>query len=302
MLATYSRLTAPLIDLDGPAQTNTIQPQFTAIQPQYTAVPVPVPVPVPVQPQYTSYNPYLQQAQQEALQQEYARQQAEFARQQMDAQAALLHHHQRQEQQREQQQRGPLVPQPTAFGSNNPFAQPPHASPPPSPTIPERATTSPPRGRVPFTLTGPYDVGGRRPRATTARDDRGRDRDRERAPLRPYSTGAEPRRRAGGEGEDERLARVFAGYEGEGVDTFGNVGQLRCVFLLTLVCWVLWANMDECACANVNANVKVWGDGVWTARGAEDGGRGRREEPVLERAGEGEGEEACADEYQQGLD
>ena len=141
MLATYSRLTAPLIDLDGPAQTNTIQPQFTAIQPQYTAVPVPVPVPVPVQPQYTSYNPYLQQAQQEALQQEYARQQAEFARQQMDAQAALLHHHQRQEQQREQQQRGPLVPQPTAFGSNNPFAQPPHASPPPSPTIPERATT-----------------------------------------------------------------------------------------------------------------------------------------------------------------
>lgn len=247
-----SGVNAPLIDLDGPAQTNPIQPQFTSMQPQYTAV---QPQYTSLQPQYTSYNPYLQQAQQEALQQEYARQQADFARQQMEAQSAaaaqqaqqllLQHQHQQQQEQqqreREGQEQQPLVPQPTAFGSNNPFARAP--SPPPSPTIPARPITSPPRDApVPFTLTGTYEGG--RPRAATAREnERDRDRDwdreaRDRAPLRPYSTGAEPttRRHITGAGpsadeeRDERLASVFAGYAGDGVDTFGNVGQLRCVF------------------------------------------------------------------------
>ena len=239
-----SGVNAPLIDLDGPAQTNPIQPQFTSMQPQYTAV---QPQYTSLQPQYTSYNPYLQQAQQEALQQEYARQQADFARQQMEAQSAtaaqqaqqlLLQHQQQQQQEQQEREQRPLVPQPTAFGSNNPFARAP--SPPPSPTIPARPITSPPRDApVPFTLTGTYE--GRRPRAATAREDN-RDRDVNgerpgRAPLRPYSTGAEPttRRRIAGTGagadeEDERLASVFAGYAGDGVDTFGNVGQLRCVF------------------------------------------------------------------------
>ncbi|KAM5535254.1 hypothetical protein V8D89_011060 [Ganoderma adspersum] len=220
-------MTAPLIDLDGPAQTNPIQPQFTSMQPQYTAV---QPQYTSVQPQYTSYNPYLQQAQQEALQQEYARQQAEFARQQMEAQSAaaaqqaqlLLLQNQQQQQQQKQQEQRPLVPQPTAFGSNNPFAP----SPPPSPTLPARPITSPPRDApVPFTLTGTYE--GRRPATAreTASDTSMIDRERrDRAPLRPYSTGAEPARR---HEEDERLASIFAGYAGDGVDTFGNVGQLR---------------------------------------------------------------------------
>ncbi|PIL31152.1 hypothetical protein GSI_05849 [Ganoderma sinense ZZ0214-1] len=210
-------LTAPLIDFDGPEQTNAIQPQFTSVQPQYTAV---QPQYTSIQPQYTSYNPYLQQAQQEALQQEYARQQAEFARQQMEAQSAAAAQQLLLQQQQQEQPR-PLVPQATAFGSNNPFAP----SPPPSPTIPQRPITSPPRDApVPFTLTGTYE--GRRPATATvtAREIESSREGRERAPLRPYSTGAEPRRRAD---EDERLANLFAGHADDGVDTFGNVGQLR---------------------------------------------------------------------------
>ncbi|KAI1791923.1 hypothetical protein LXA43DRAFT_1094004 [Ganoderma leucocontextum] len=67
-------------------------------------------------------------AQQEVLQQEYAQQRAELARQQMETQSAAAAAQQAQLPgllQQQQQQR-PLVPQPTAFGSNNPFV----ASPP----------------------------------------------------------------------------------------------------------------------------------------------------------------------------
>ncbi|KAI1786832.1 ENTH-domain-containing protein [Ganoderma leucocontextum] len=255
-------LTAPLIDLDGPAQTNTIQPQFTSVQPQYTAV---QPQYTSVQPQYTSYNPYLQQAQQEAMQQEYARQQAEFTRQQMEAQSAMAAQQAQLLLQQQQQQQRPLVPQPTAFGSNNPFI----ASPPPSPTIPERPITSPPRDApVPFTLTGTYD--GRRPTAARNSDTERQDR----APIRPYSTGAEPRRRSTGTGpgadeENEKLANLFAGYTGDGVDTFGNVGQLR------------FGGTEF-------GRLVVQKTGV-AAQSA--GGRGERDEPVLEREG---AEKICA--------
>lgn len=61
------------------------------------------------------------------------------------------------------------------------------------------------------------------------RDSRGRD---DAAFLHPFSTGTEPPRRYGSEREDARLAALFANYTGDGVDTFGNIGQLRCVFLL----------------------------------------------------------------------
>ena len=77
-----------------------------------------------VQPQYTSVNPYLQQQQtsinpffqqQMALQ---AQQEAEYQRQ-FDLQQAALQYQHLMTQQPAQQ---PIQPQPTAFGSNNPFA------------------------------------------------------------------------------------------------------------------------------------------------------------------------------------
>ncbi|TBU48242.1 ENTH-domain-containing protein [Dichomitus squalens] len=210
---------APLIDLDGPAQTIAIQPQFTPMQPQYTSIQPQFtslqPQFTSIQPQFTSFNPYLQQAQQEAMQQEYLRQQAEYARHQLEAEAlAAAQQAQLLLQQQQQLQPQPLSPQRTAFGSNNPFIAGPS-----SPTIPERPITSPPHnGPVSFNLTGTYE--GRRP-ATSF--DEGRER---REASRPYSASTEPRRRGLGE-ENERLANLFANYTGDGVDTFGNTGPLR---------------------------------------------------------------------------
>ena len=66
-----------------------LQPQFT-IQPQFTSV----------MPQFTSFNPYQQQAEQEAAQAEFLRQQQMFILQQQQAQQQ----HQQQQQQQQQQQ------------------------------------------------------------------------------------------------------------------------------------------------------------------------------------------------------
>ena len=157
------------------------------------------------------------------------RQQAEYARQQLEAQSLAASQQAQMlmlQQQQQLPQPQPLSPQRTAFGSNNPFI-----SGPSSPTIPERPITSPPHNApVSFNLTGTYE--GRRP---TTSFDEGRDRDRERRePVRPYSAGTEPRRRGHGIGEEnERLANLFANYTGDGVDTFGNVGPLRCVSSLS---------------------------------------------------------------------
>ena len=130
----------------------------------------------------------------------------------------------------EPQQQQPVVPQPTAFGSNNPFVSHSAASP-TSPALPPRSTSLPSRdGPVAFNLPDTYD--GREPkrhgRAQTEDERREREGERDSAFLRPFSTGTEPpRRRSGGEREDARLASLFANYTGDGVDTFGNVGQLR---------------------------------------------------------------------------
>lgn len=114
-----------------------------------------------LQPQFTSFNPYLQQAQQQAQQEEYLRQQAEWnamqqaqaqaqqqaqqeewQRQQMLAQQQAQQQAQQEEWSRQQQQQqmmfqqqqqqqflmgqqqmhSPIMAQPTGYGSNNPFA------------------------------------------------------------------------------------------------------------------------------------------------------------------------------------
>ncbi|KAI0640316.1 hypothetical protein C8Q77DRAFT_1214559 [Trametes polyzona] len=243
--------TQPLIDATLPLQFTSagIQPQYTAFQPQFTSV---QPQFTSIQPQYTSFNPYLQQAQQEAMQAEYMRQQAEWAQQQellAQQQAAAAAASQYPQQPLVPFQTGfqpvasPLVPQPTSFGSKNPFIAPP--SPPTSPTsstfIPQRAASASVAepGPVSFNLPGTYD-GRPRPQLgspTSPTTSLSQDREREsasappRALLQPFSTGSEPPRKLGGERDHARLASLFENFTGDGVDTFGNTGQLR--FLAT---------------------------------------------------------------------
>ncbi|KAJ2933214.1 hypothetical protein H1R20_g3879, partial [Candolleomyces eurysporus] len=129
-----------------------LRPQFTSIQPQMSTM--------PLQQQFASFNSYQQQLEQQAMQQEYIRQQQEFLTQQQAAQQqAMQQEYMRQQQeflaqqqaaQKEaqmqaqqeewmrqqllrqqqlqlQQQQQLFVPQqltaqPTSFGNNNPFA------------------------------------------------------------------------------------------------------------------------------------------------------------------------------------
>ncbi|KAI0756073.1 hypothetical protein C8Q80DRAFT_1092406 [Daedaleopsis nitida] len=201
----------PVVDASLPLQV-AVQPQYTAMPPQYT----------PIQPQFTSYNPYLQQMQQEAIQVRLlmcscAEQQLLQAQQTATAQQAAFS---------QQQRAQPLAPQPTGFGSRNPFIMPSTVA--PSTTGPDassphaRSGMSPVRdGPVSFNLAGTYE--GREPsRRESSRGPNGDD-----VFLRPFSTGGEVPRRHGREREDTTLASLFANYTGDGVDTFGNAGQLR---------------------------------------------------------------------------
>ncbi|OCH86916.1 ENTH-domain-containing protein [Obba rivulosa] len=212
----------PLID------TSVQQSQF--MQPQFTQVPA----------QYTSFNPYQQQAQQEAAQAEYMRQQQEWAQQQqlLQAQQAaqqqaaqqeewmrqqqLLQFQQQQQQQQQQQlQYGlpapqGLQPQPTGFGSNNPFA--PVSSPPSLSTssLPSfNASQSPQSSGPVFNLQGTY---ANSPSMSTSPP--------------PPSQSAPPQQgvpqvRTRVDQEHSHLASLFANRTDDGVDTFGNFGQLR---------------------------------------------------------------------------
>lgn len=216
--------TQPLIDATVPLQYTSagIPPQFTGFQPDFTSI----------QPQFTSYNPYLQQAQQDAMQAEYMRQQAEWARQQellTQQQQPMLVPFQTGFQPPLQPFASPLVPQATSFGSNNPFIAPP--SPPTSPAsstfLSQRAASASLASPVSFNLPGTYDDRPHPARDTASAPPRGPG-----ALLQPFSTGTEPPRKLGSGREHARLASLFANYTGDGVDTFGNTGQLRCVFFL----------------------------------------------------------------------
>ncbi|KAI0674006.1 hypothetical protein C8Q78DRAFT_969052 [Trametes maxima] len=235
--------TQPLIDASLP-----LQYAVTGVQPQFTAL----------QPQYTSFNPYLQQVQQEAMQAEYLRQQAAWAQQQQQ----LIAQHTAtpyipqgplipiqtgfvldfQSQTPALASPPPLVPPHTALGSNNPFLAPPSppTSPASGPLLPQRASSADPISNpVSFNLTGTYDARARPQLASPPESDRdvrasGAASAPPRPLLQPFSTGSEPPRKLGGEREHARLASLFASYTGDGVDTFGNTGQLRCVYCVPL--------------------------------------------------------------------
>ncbi|KAE8270099.1 hypothetical protein A4X09_0g2258 [Tilletia walkeri] len=87
----------PLVDPNGGMQMYNVQPQYTSFNPY-------------LQAQQTGFNPFLaqQMQQQQMMQQQYMQQQ-------MEMQAAAQQYQQVMTQQ-------PIQPQPTAFGSNNPFA------------------------------------------------------------------------------------------------------------------------------------------------------------------------------------
>ncbi|KZT03033.1 ENTH-domain-containing protein [Laetiporus sulphureus 93-53] len=198
----------PLVDMSA-----------TGLQPQFTSM----------QPQFTSFNPYQQQAQQEAMQAEYMRQQQEWMQQQQQLQAqqqAQLMAAQQEEMMRQQmlamqqqQQQQMLMAQPTGFGSNNPFA--PSTSPAVSVTTSSlgqyshsmSASPAPQSSSPVFNLQGTY--------ANTPSS----------ASPPPPSHSAPPRSQTaqGKTRADEQhahLADLFANRE-DGIDTFGNFGQLR---------------------------------------------------------------------------
>lgn len=132
-------------------------------------------------------------------------QQQAFAQQQQMAQEEYMRQqaYQQQLMMQQQQQQQPLVPQPTAYGSNNPFAAfapTPTASPPPP--LPQSTSFSNFQPPVP-------------------------------APVQQQPT--QQQRPPRNDGKHAELAKMLAGGREDGLDTFGNIGNMRvpvCVFLL----------------------------------------------------------------------
>ncbi|TFY77887.1 hypothetical protein EWM64_g6123 [Hericium alpestre] len=203
------------------------------VQPQFTAV----------QPQFTNFNPYQQQAQQEAMQQEYLRQQQEWMRQQQEAQAQAQaqaqlqaqqeewlrqqqmqqqYQQQQQQQQYQQQQQQmqvqPLVPQPTSFGSNNPFAPAVHSF------SPGASTSPPPNNHTPVSFNLPSTYETHSPSTNLSSISTVSSTNPSPSPSAPSSSLRGPSR---ADQEHANLAGLFAAPREDGLDTFGNIGQLR---------------------------------------------------------------------------
>ncbi|KAH9978450.1 hypothetical protein BJV74DRAFT_900569 [Russula compacta] len=202
-----------LIDLTvDESQPWQLQPQFTSLPPQMTTMSYASYDPSAVQAQYTAFDPYAQQAQYEAmLQAEYARQQAEATEQQQQYYMLQLQAAQFQATQLQASQQSPLVPQKTAFGSNNPFASNnPFGQPTPLPPVstPQLPLTSSP---APSATSTPALVQGR-PASSASVSSRASSL----SPRTPISSRA------------DALSAALASSAGPGgIDTFGNVGSLR---------------------------------------------------------------------------
>ncbi|CAE6477805.1 unnamed protein product [Rhizoctonia solani] len=201
----------------------------------------------PLQPQFTSFNPYSQLAQQQAMQDQYLRQQAEWeAMQQAQAQAQaqaqqeawqqqqlfqaqaqaqaqqdewnrqqLMLQQQAQQQQQQQfmmqqqqqmQMQSPLMAQPTGYGSNNPFAMMGGGA----PQSPPVQTPAP--SMSPFPSISSPSIAQHSPSPQPS--------------LTPSNSMANARRTPANDGANSHLANLLANRE-DGMDTFGNMGQLR---------------------------------------------------------------------------
>ncbi|SCV68312.1 BQ2448_433 [Microbotryum intermedium] len=177
----------------------------------------------PMQTGWASFNPYAAQQQamleekmRQAQMMELQRQQQEqqqflYAQQQAQLQAQYAQQQQQEEYTRQQQymyqqqmaqQQQALQPQPTAFGANNPFAAfaaPPQQQQQPQTTFNDNfASATPPRQPSP-------------PPA-----------------MQPQQTAQPARQRPPkDDGKHAELAKVLAGGREDGLDTFGNVGNMR---------------------------------------------------------------------------
>lgn len=179
-----------------------------------------IPAQFTVQPQFTM-NPY-QQAQQEALQAQYLQQ--EWLAQQAQAQAQLQAQQQAEWQQQQNhlyqmqlqaQQQQPLMAQPTGFGTNNPFA--PALSQSPS-MYSQTPSPGPQTAPVPsFNLQGTYANSSAPSLGSVSPPP---------APASAPPLGASNRQPNRTDQEHSHLSQILANRD-DGMDTFGNVGQLR---------------------------------------------------------------------------
>lgn len=117
-----------------------------------------------------------------------------------------------------------VMPQPisTRIGSNNPFARAPQSAPPMQQTF---SSSPPPTGPVSFNLTGTYtnrDSSLFRSQPSYER------RAASEAGTFAANSAAQPVR-TGTDGQHAKLASLFAARGEDGVDTFGNAGNLRFV-------------------------------------------------------------------------
>jgi epsin len=178
-----------------------------------------------------------QQLQLQAQQEEWMRQQ--LAQQQTAQQQALLAQQQHEFLAAQTQQQARLVPQPTSFGfvhrapllsdaplmtcansSNNPFAiTTPPAPPVSSPQQPVQSSFSN------FTLPSTYESHEPPPRHDYATPPPPRPQSQPAPAPSPQPTPKRSQTRA--DQEHAHLASLFAARDGDGIDTFGNVGALR---------------------------------------------------------------------------
>jgi len=114
-------------------------------------------------------------------------------------------------QQMSQQQQ--LIPQPTGFGSNNPFAPTQQQAPPPLPSF--SPSSQPPPV---FNLPGTYDGGSPQPSFQSSSPS-------PQAQTPPTQGGSRFKVKVN-DGENTHLASLFANRD-DGQDTFGNTGALR---------------------------------------------------------------------------
>lgn len=169
-----------------------------------------------MQPQYTSVNPYLQQQQtsinpffqqQMALQAQQEAEYQEYQRQMELQQAAMQYQHLMTQQQQPQQ---PIQPQPTSFGSNNPFAFSQQQQP--------QAQQQPPR-QPQLQMSAP-------PVADLLGDDPQPPPQVQQQPQRPVQQTPQPAtNRFAQDPRFKELNQMLA--SGDGIDTFGNTGDLR---------------------------------------------------------------------------
>lgn len=179
---------------------NLDQESTPSLQPQYTSM-------MTFQP--TGYNPFFaaQMQQQEMMQQQYLQQQ-EYQRQLALQQAAQQYQYMM----TQQQQQPAMMPQPTGFGSNNPWLAPSSSTPAPAPAPEPELDRDALKDAMTDTLInldGPEDASPVLP---------------PRAEPAPQPARTQPPR-AKISTQHAELDRLLA--QGDGIDTFGNTGDMR---------------------------------------------------------------------------